>query len=155
MCNERGYTVLELLVTLGFVAILAGSATFQARKLSDPLQNQTALTLSFIKQIRAKAVSSTASYLIYPSSTKEIAVAKGTACPATMPLNPSTLIPGSFVADSTRLVISEKVELATTNWGVCVTQRGLFTGAANVQLVDRDGKSRTINIFLGGATRVQ
>ena len=153
--SERGYTVLELIVTLGFVAVLAGSATFQARSLSDPIQNQTALVLSFVKQIRARAVSTTASYLIYPASATQISVAKGTACPATIPPTASTLVGASFTADNPKIVLGEKVQLATQTWGVCVTQRGLFTGASNIQLVDTEGKSRTINIFLGGATRVQ
>ena len=152
--NDEGYTLFELLVTLGFIAILAGSATFQARSLSDPIQNETAITLSFIKQIRARAVASTSAYLLYPTSATHLAVARGTACPTAMPANPSTLVPGTFTADVLNINLGEKVRFVSTTWGACVTQRGLFTGQSNVQLIDPDGKTKTITIFLGGATKV-
>lgn len=152
--DEAGFTLFELLVTLFFIAIIAGGATFQARNLSDPIQNQTAITLGFIKQVRARAISSTSAYLIYPTSSTHLAVARGTACPATMPANPSSLVPSSFTADTLNVNLTEKVTFVSTTWGACVTQRGLFTGAASVQLIDPDGKTKTITIFLGGATKV-
>ncbi len=153
--NESGYTLFELIVTLAFVAILAGSATVQARHLSDPLQNQTSQTLSFIKRVRAKAISSTSAYLIYPSGGTQLNVARGSACPATIPANPVSLIGAGFTVDHLKMNLSEKVSFTTPNWGVCFTSRGLLVGAANVQLSDDYARTKTISIYLGGATRIQ
>lgn len=153
--GQSGYTIFELLVALAFVGILAGSATFQARALTDPLQNQTAMTLSFIKRVRARAIASTSSYLIYPSAGTHLNVARGVACPTTMPAIPSTLVPGTFTLDNLKLDLSEQVQFSSPNWGVCFTSRGLLAGSANVQLLDNEARTKTITIYLGGATRIQ
>ena len=57
--DQKGFTLLELVFTCFMVATLMGSVIPSLSALKNPLNNDISSTLGFIKQVRARAISTT------------------------------------------------------------------------------------------------
>lgn len=143
--NSTGFTILELIVVLFITLILATTAIPSFAALKNPLDDGIATTLGVIKQTRAKAIATTSAYKIQASTNSHIYTQYLSKCNA----NTST-------ADS-KLTLDLPIGVALTSntWSICFDSRGFAQSAQNITLYNQNGKMRTIEVFLGGAARIQ
>lgn len=142
---EYGLTLFELIVAMGLFALLASIALSNLKDLDDPLQNGASLLLSFVKQARSQAISTTSAYTLSASTNSHIISAVSNKC------SDATKIPD----DNVQMELPSGVHMVDTSWTFCFTSRGLADSNIEIELVDADGISKTVEVLLGGAARVQ
>ncbi len=142
--KDSGYTVIELIVTVGLAALLMGGAIISMQSLRQPADEGASEVVSFLKLVRARALISVRAYRVAPISTTRLAASYASSCSA-----------ATFTTDSSlALKLPNHSSLAATNWSICYTSRGI--AESNLSFVVRDSeKSRTIQIALGGGVQVQ
>jgi len=141
--SNQGFTILELLVVIGLVGIMTLIAAVNLRPLENPVYTATHNLAAFMKQARARAVSTTSAYEVRPTSNRQIAAFFGPNCASIDdPDNTMTL------------EFSPRVSMPDTDWAVCFTARGLSTNNVNIEV--SDGQSfRSVEVLLGGVARIQ
>ncbi len=142
---DAGFTIFELLVTLGLFIILSGIAVSNLKDLDDPLQDGAAQVLSFVKKVRAHAISTTQAYFVSASSTTQIVTQYGTNCNDVAPVDDPLLV----------LDLPSTVGMTDIVWSFCFNSRGLADSNIVIPLEDSDGYAKTIEVLLGGAARIQ
>ncbi len=144
MYRERGFTLFELVAALGLTLILSAIAVSRIGELANPLLSGTAQLSSFLKQTRAKALSTTSAYTVYASSGTTLRARVGTSCTDASP----TLDP------YLTLVLPQGSQLLSTGWTICFNSRGFANSSLNISVQDDDGQTRMIEIVQGGSVRV-
>jgi len=143
--GERGFSLLEMLATLSLMGVLSAIAVSNIKELDDPLKNATAEAIGFMKQVRARAISTTSAYEIYPTSTTSIVTRYSNACSDAV---------GDKTADpKVVLGLPDGAFLSDTNWSICFSSRGFPDGNIQIVMEDNDGEDRTVEIYLGGAVK--
>lgn len=144
MRSQRGFSLLELMVTMGLVTVLLGIAAMSFRELSSAERNGAEQLAGFLKQARAKAVNSTLAYTVFPdpSDSGHVIATRGTACSA-----PQT------VDSALELELPTGAELAATGWSICYTPRGLSQNSADI-VVRHGSDTKTVRVVLGGGAKV-
>jgi prepilin-type N-terminal cleavage/methylation domain-containing protein len=150
--GSKGLTLVEILVTLGVIAVALSIAALNLRPLGNDLQNATTEVASNLKQLRAKAMATTSAYrLVYRSATTlEAQWAK--TCSAT-----------SWTTDARlKVELREGVRFTTPSQSttsgtslVCFNSRGQSTQSLSLTLQDEKSRSRQVQVFLGGGVVVQ
>lgn len=139
--RQQGFSLLELLVVLLVVGITLGTTIMNLGRLNNPLQNGSAQLVSFLKQVRARAVASTSAYRVIPISATQLTTQFGTTC-----ANASTDDP------ALQLSLPSGTSLSAVDWEFCFTTKG--RADSNLELTVREGgRVRRIEILLGGAVR--
>ena len=143
--KHQGFTLVELLITLGIFGIVMGIAAMNLRPLSGDLQAAGSEVVGTFKQTRARAMVTTSAYRIVPTSADTLDVQRATRCSS------------SNWTDDTRLgrTLREGVTLALTDWQVCFSPRGLTNNGPTFDLKDKDGKILTVQVFLGGMVELR
>jgi prepilin-type N-terminal cleavage/methylation domain-containing protein len=139
---ELGYTILELMVTLGIVSILALTAVYNLRQINSPIKNATFSVEQFIRLARANAISGTQMIQVQPISATVIGTYSGSSCSGTM----------TAISNGT-LTMPSGSSLLETNWTVCFNQRGVTSASTLFHIKDNKGNSRAIRVALGGGTK--
>jgi prepilin-type N-terminal cleavage/methylation domain-containing protein len=145
--NCQGFTIVELLLVTAIAGILMGMGVLTLQSMNSPLHNGSAQLLGFFKQARAKAMATTAAYWVQPSSPTKIMTKFANNCsvdPATATADPQLV-----------LDLPKGVNLTNTSWSLCFSSRGLAASSLTVTLQDVKNKSKSIEVFLGGAMRIQ
>ena len=143
--DAAGYSIFEVLAVLALLAILSGVATNNLKELSDPLENSSAELIAFLKQVRARAISTTSAYKVAPVSNGDIVTSYSERCSDAAV---------EWVADpGVTLSLPTGAWLEDTDWAICFGPRGLPDGNIQVVLRDMDAGSRTIEVYLGGGVR--
>lgn len=144
--GSAGFTMMELIVVLFITIVVATTAIPTLAALKNPLDDGIATTLGIIKQTKAKAIATTSAYRIKASSNNHIYTEYLSKCSAS----------GNATAD-TKLTLDLPIGVALTSyaWSICFDSRGFAQTSQNITLYDQNGKMRTIEVFLGGATRIQ
>ena len=142
--SERGSSLFEVLVVLVMIGILLTTALSNIDQLNRPMESGTAEVLGFLKQARARGMSTTRAYTVRPTSTEQIITEFSTECGETVTADPTLT-----------LNLPYGVLLNDTSWSVCFSPRGLATSDPTIELIDSDGRTKTLEVFLGGAVRVQ
>jgi len=137
-------SILELLVVFAIVSILMGSAITNLAEIKDPLKDGISQALGFVKQVRAKALATTSAYTLKASGAERIVTTYGSNCTATQTADADLF-----------LDLPNHVSMPDTSWSICFDSRGLASGAETFVLEDADGRNETIEVFLGGAVRIQ
>ena len=140
---ERGFTIIELMVTLGIISILAGTAIYNLRQMNSPIKNASFAVEQFIRLGRANAISGTQMIKVQPSSTTQIVTYSGSSCTGTM-----------TQVTSQTLTMPSGSSMQETNWSVCFNQRGMADMSTSFHIVDNEGNNRIVRIALGGGTKV-
>lgn len=140
--GNSGFTLLELLVVFMLSAIVGSIAVSNFSALANPAQGAAAQLASFLKEVRARAISQTVAYKITASSTRTIVTRFATTCTS----NTTTVDP------TLTLTLPTGSSLTATDWEICFTSRGL--ASANTVLTLQDQRvSRRVEILLGGGVR--
>lgn len=141
---ERGFTLFEVLVATALMALMMFIAVSNLKELNRPLLNSTAQVSSFIKQTRAKALTTTAAYEVYPESETVLRARFAATCDA-----------ASF-EDDEQLVLNlpNGSSLEGIEWSVCFTSRGMASDNITITLRDEELQERDIEILLGGSVRI-
>ena len=143
MRQARGFTLLELMVALGLSSTLMGLAVSNLKSLTSPIKDSAAQMVSYFKQVRARALSTTTAYQIYPISATRVGARYAASCAATTWTDDPVLW----------MNLPRTTHLANTTWSVCYTTRGITADAVNLALADDLGQSRTIEVLIGGSVR--
>lgn len=140
----RGYSLLELLATLGLVTVMLGIGITQINKMNITAENGASELSSFLKQARAKAISSTLAYQISPAGSSRVITEYANNCES-----------GTWTADpALSLNLPNGVSLLSTSWTLCINARGLPTTNETISLRDLDSQVKNVELLLGGAIRV-
>ena len=142
--GSRGYTLLELLVTLSIGTSLIGLTAAGLKEYSRSSKNAVASLHSFIKQVRVKSISRTAAYRVAPSTNgREIRTSFANTCASP-----------SFTSDSSlTLELPDGSILSSTSWSFCITPRGLVEANTVIGIQTEDAGIKSIEVLLGGGTR--
>jgi prepilin-type N-terminal cleavage/methylation domain-containing protein len=142
---DDGFSAIELLVVIAITATLLATAAVNLRRLDNPLLNGSAQLMAFVKQARAKAVSTTSAYIIEPAGAARVIARYGSSC-----------ADGTLEDDSQLILdLPSGVSLADTSWSICFNSRGLSDADINLDLVNLEGRHQILELFLGGAVRLQ
>ncbi len=141
---HRGYTLIELLVTMTIGSVMVGIVAANLRAYNRSSKNAVSMIQGFVKQARAKGIARTAAYRIYAdASGTAIRTSFANACTST-----------AFTTD-TSLVLSmpEETKLLSPTWSVCFNSRGLATSNVTISMKTRDAGTKQVEVLLGGGTR--
>lgn len=134
----------ELVAVVGVMTLLLLIAVSNLKELNRPLLNGTAHVTSYLKQVRAKALTATSAYEIYPLSPTELRARFANSCNATEftddPLLTLTMPDGAVIVES--------------EWTVCFNSRGLASDNVTISVQDLDLQQRQVEVLLGGSVRV-
>ncbi len=140
---RSGFTLFELLFTVGLIGVLLGVAVTNLRSLDSAANTGAAEVLGFLRQVRARAMAATSAYKIAPSSAQVLAVYTASTCSSPMALESSLTLKLPLGASFT-----------DTGWEVCFSSRGFPDSSPTIDLQDTEGGIKTIQVFLGGAVKV-
>ena len=109
-------------------------------------ENGAAEVATYIKQVRARAMSSTLAYEILPSGNGTIVARFATTCSAGA---------GMWTMDSNlSLDLPHGVVMNNTSWITCINSRGLPDNNFTIQIEDDQSSQWDVELLLGGAVRI-
>lgn len=141
---EAGFSVIEMIVTLGLMAVITGIAISNIKALENPLADASFQMSHYIRLVRARAISRTTSVIIQPSSPSEVIAFSSDSCNGEM-----------AQIEELTLRFPEGATLSDTDWTVCINQRGLSDTNIIFELQNQEGKVRSIELALGGGVRIR
>jgi prepilin-type N-terminal cleavage/methylation domain-containing protein len=143
--STQGFSLLELLVILAVIGILAGVAALSLNRLENPLNTASSTTAGLLKQARAKAMATTSGYRVKPDDNQKLNVQSAINCSVTT---------STDWTDEPSLTLELPKEVTiNTGWSTCFNSRGLSTNAQTLTLTHTDGRTQTLDIFVGGAVQ--
>lgn len=142
--SQAGVTILELLTIMFMMSTISGIAIFSLRAMIAASNNASLDLASFLKQARAQAMASTSAYQVSASTNSKIIVKTAPHCADS----------GMTIDPRFSLNLRDGATLTNTGWAVCFTSRGLATSNTSITVLDPDGDSRDVEVFLGGAVQV-
>ncbi|MCB0322204.1 MAG: prepilin-type N-terminal cleavage/methylation domain-containing protein [Bdellovibrionales bacterium] len=142
--TDAGFSVSELLVTIALIAILSAGAVSNLKELDDPLSDASFTVTHYLRLVRARAISQTSFIEVVPGSTTTIAASSSDSCTGVM-----TPIEGLTVN------LPRGSQLTATDWSACFTPRGLSDANVLFTIRDTDGRTRSVEIALGGGVQIQ
>jgi Tfp pilus assembly protein FimT len=142
--NQLGFSMIELMFVVMFGSIMMGIAGLNFMNLNNSLHVTANNFSGYILKSRSKAISSTYSYRIKPTTASKVEVYYGKSC--NIELNTKD--------ERMTYYFPEGVYLESLEWSVCFSPRGLSYDSEEIKLKDDDGDSRTIQVALGGGVRV-
>lgn len=141
--NNKGGTLVNMVVVMGIVGILSSAGISNYKALSNPLANASFSTQHFLKFARGQAMSNTRAFQVVPASSTRMSLLSGVNCDSTM-----TPVPGKF------LDLPNGATIDDLAWSVCFNSRGLADSNVIFDLTGANGKVRTLSVALGGGVKV-
>lgn len=142
--DERGTTLLELIVTMGIATLFAGVAISNIMAMERPLISSSHEIAGLLKQARAKAIGTTNAYTVKPLNATTLIAQYGTSCTAATQTTDSRFT----------LELRRDITLTDTSWSVCYSPRGVASNSPTITVMGPDYASQQIEVFTGGAVRV-
>ncbi len=142
--TECGFSIIEVLFVLFFMSILTGFAAFSYFELENNLAYSASQVVGFIKKTRSKALSTTYFYQLTAETASRIKVTRGTSCD------------GDDLTEDAQssFTLPDEVLITDITWQICFTPRGITTDSGTISLKDNEGKSKQIEIAVGGGIRI-
>jgi hypothetical protein len=138
--NEKGFTLLEALVSLGILGI----TVLNLEPLETPLAAGITLTESFLREARLSAVATTSAHRVSPTASHRLGVEEAAACSAST----WTTVTGMNVN------LPQGVTFSDTSWSVCFSSRGISADNITIELQHDQFGTRQVEVLLGGTTRI-
>lgn len=138
----RGFTLVELVVTMGILAVLLGVAALGMRGLDNPLDDAAQQVSAVLKQSRLRAMANTNAYRVSPASATQLHVEYANRCSA-----------GTWTDEPAfDETLPKGIAFKSTAWSVCFNSRGLASNTVSVDVVrQKDSKELRVEVMLGGA----
>ena len=140
--REKGFSLLELVITMSILTILMSMAVFNFHDLEQPATNGASELMGFLKKTRAKALATTLAYTAKPNDNSQVITTYGTTCSA-----------AQQVDTSLTLTLPNHAHLTDTEWMVCYSTRGLANSSIDIAISGSDG-TKVVQVVLGGAIRI-
>ena len=144
MSGEGGYTVSNLLVTMGLIAVLSTTAIANLREMHNPLSDASFSVEHFLRLARSRALSQTEAIQVSPSSAATFVASSSDSCTGIM----------TPVANLS-LTLPSGASLADTSWSICFTQRGLADANTTFDLLGSNANVKSVSIALGGGIKIE
>ncbi|TVR64103.1 MAG: hypothetical protein EA422_07610 [Gemmatimonadales bacterium] len=142
--DRRGVTLIDVILILVIVGTLTTLSVPAFRALSNDLRTAVTETSGFVAQARSQAMSTSSSVRIRVVSDRELIGERSRDCAGT----------GGWEVDGrVRLEFREGLRLSgpeTDSVLLCFNSRGVSDANPTFVLTDRDGRSREIEVLLGG-----
>ena len=145
MRDTCGFSLFEVLITLSIFAILLGIGFLNFRPLYSPIDDATNRLESFLKLARAKAMATTSAYRIKIED-NQVSAKRAKHCGD----------PDNAWAKDSKLTLAlpDNVTVTTpSNKVLCFTSRGYAQTSVTYTIKDNKGKTRNLQVLIGGAVR--
>lgn len=143
MLNEKGFSMVELIVVLGAMSIMALTAISDVKTLDNSLSSTSNGLLGYLKVARTKAVGTTQAYNIIASGPYSVRAEVASSCDS-----------ATWTADPTHSYdLPSGVSLVSTTFSVCFGPRGFTDGSEDIELTD-GSQLHTLEVFQAGAVRL-
>lgn len=147
--SARGFTLLEALMVVLILGIMAAIVAPTFRGMSNDLENGTRESAGFLRLARAQAMTTTSAYRIRVVSDAELQGEHARQC------DDVDWTPDPRV----RLELREGVRLQGADIQpnavlLCYSSRGVANASPTLTVADRDGRTASVEVFLGGTLSV-
>lgn len=148
MKSESGLTIIEMLVTLAIVGIIAGIVALNLRPLSQDASNAANTIAAYLKQVRARAMTTTSAYRIIYVSDTELQAEWALSC-ASADWQPEQRFRHSLSGGAKMLNVTAGTILT------CFSPRGISDSNTELSLKDDRERFATLELFLGGGVEIR
>lgn len=142
--NERGTSLMELLVVLALLGLSVSAVAFNLSPLETPLHSGTVLLESYFRQVRRQAMATTAAYRAVPVGQNRLITQRASSCLDT------TWTDEPLV----QLELPDGVNMTDSKWRVCFSSRGISASNVTVTLIHADFGQKKVEVLIGGTTRI-
>ena len=142
--NSQGFSIVELIVVVAMMGIFSVSGITSLKALDNPVQDGASTTVGFLKQVKARAISTTSAYQIIALTDDRLITQYANTCSA-----------GTFTIDPVlSLDLPKGANFQSTAWTICFSARGFADANQNIVIEDGASNSKMVEIFLGGGARI-
>lgn len=160
MKNDRGFTLIEVLIVVALMGILAALAVPSVLWGNNAGQNATKQMVGNFKLARAKAMAKTSAYRLTGISGNEVKAEYATTCNATssdwkVASEFDTKLPNN-AAIASPVEINGQTVTDLAKWQVCYDSRGISQQNAIFTIINLETKEEnTVEVLLGGAVETR
>ena len=142
--GQSGMTLVEMLAVLAIFGILIGMGAVYLTPMEAPLKTGSEILETAFRQARARAIATTSSYRVRPSTAGEVVGEYARSC-SSVSWN-----------DEPKLYrdLPDSVTFPDPSWVVCFSPRGVASANVVVTLSHPDLGTRHVEVMLGGVSRV-
>ena len=142
--NERGTTLMELLVVLLLLGLSVTAVAYNLSPLETPLHSGTVLLESYFRQVRRQAMATTSAYRAVPVGQDRLIAQRASSCLDTTWTDDPTV----------HMELPDGVDMTDSTWRVCFSSRGISASNVIVTLSHADFGQKQVEVLIGGTTRV-
>ena len=141
---EAGLTLLEVLVVVAILGLGVSIASLNLDPIGTPLQAGTSLLEGHFRQVRTRAIATTAACRVIPQGFTAVIAECAASCTSG----------GWTTEDGLRIDLPDGVKFEDPNWAACFSSRGITTQNQTVGLAHSEYGTAKVEVMLGGTTRV-
>jgi prepilin-type N-terminal cleavage/methylation domain-containing protein len=144
MGRASGFTVPELLIVIALMGIGLTAAVMNLAPAEAPLSTAATVLESTFRQARLQAISTTSAHRVSPTGSGGLNIEFASTCSDTT-WNP---------APHGNYELPDGVSMSDTSWVICFSSRGLSSVNQTIVLNHPDYGSISVEVLVGGTTRV-
>lgn len=147
---RAGFTLVEVLIVVSMLGLLMSVAATRFTGLGNDLENATTDTAGFLRQVRARAMSTTSAYRVVIDSDTQLRTEHARRC-----------ADGDWTQDpSLTLRLRERTaikgdDIVAGDTVLCFNSRGIADATPELTIRDHAGYANRVQVFLGGGVRIQ
>ncbi len=152
MKENKGLSLIELLVTMAVIGAVVGISALNLKPLNNDAQNAAGQVVGFLKLARAKAMSTTSAYRISYDANRQpvlLYAERAKRC------SDSTWTPDPKLQTELPAGVALTIDFRHFNFRpVCFDSRGFTAAYIRVRLQDDRARTREVEVLVGGTARV-